>query len=559
MRRPHAILAALAVTTTSVIAPSIGGGVDEAIAATTSTVIDLGADVHDVAIDETAGLAYVSVPAQDEVVTIDLTTGLEVDSDFFANPWGLELSADGSTLFVALRDSTGVAVWDLVADTTQIITVPELDDPRTYDVINPQPDLLLVSASPSSSGLAYIAAVDLTDNSTSRVASNEIIRAAPTFTGHGDFVYVGEGFSPNSLYKLDLTQPGIPIVLEDDHGAVSGTQRSVVAPDGSVIVTGAGQRLDTTNFVQTGAFGAGLGEFSVSDGAFWVYDTSFDTAGDLRRYDPITTQQLRVFPDPCGFSQPLNGSGFEDAVGRFIITAGSEVCILAVPTICFGQVVDVDLALGQTPTPGPDVILGTPGNDVIDALGGDDRICALGGFDTIDGGDGVDLIDGGDDADTIDGGGQIDGIVGGSGGDLIYGGAGSDIILAGEGNDTVLGGTGDDEIHGGPGDDELRGQNGADTVWANTDTDTGSVDEDAMYGGGGHDKITGDRGPDVILGGNHADVLAGKAGDDMIYGNNGADTLRGGPHDLGDYCNGGTRNSSTGDVASACETVLNVP
>src|SRR5690606_5762985 len=44
-------------------------------------------------------------------------------------------------------------------------------------------------------------------------------------------------------------------------------------------------------------------------------------------------------------------------------------------TDCQGQEVTVDLRLGQEPTEGDDVILGTPGPDLIDGLGGDDVIC----------------------------------------------------------------------------------------------------------------------------------------------------------------------------------------
>mgnify|MGYP003619289166 CR=1 FL=1 len=60
--------------------------------------------------------------------------------------------------------------------------------------------------------------------------------------------------------------------------------------------------------------------------------------------------------------------------------------------ICNKQTVTVDLAQGQSPTAGPDVIRGTAGNDVINALGGDDNVCALGGEDTINGGPGADRL-----------------------------------------------------------------------------------------------------------------------------------------------------------------------
>ena len=46
---------------------------------------------------------------------------------------------------------------------------------------------------------------------------------------------------------------------------------------------------------------------------------------------------------------------------------------------CSGAAVTVDLALGELPTEGDDVIQGTDGDDVINGLGGNDIICGEGG------------------------------------------------------------------------------------------------------------------------------------------------------------------------------------
>ncbi len=63
---------------------------------------------------------------------------------------------------------------------------------------------------------------------------------------------------------------------------------------------------------------------------------------------------------------------------------------------CAGRPVTVNIALGERPTSGPDVILGTPGDDVINGLGGRDVICGLGGNDRFDGGPASDeVFDGG--------------------------------------------------------------------------------------------------------------------------------------------------------------------
>ena len=142
---------------------------------------------------------------------------------------------------------------------------------------------------------------------------------------------------------------------------------------------------------------------------------------------------------------------------------------------CAGSAVTVDIAAGQVPTSGPDVILGTTGDDVIQGLGGNDIICGL------------------------------------SGDDVIGGGSGRDEILAGGGDDVVNGGRGADLIYGGNGVDVLSGDIGSDRI----------------FGGLGRDRLVGGDGEDTLHGGFGADVLVGGAKNDRLFGNNGTDTLQG--------------------------------
>ncbi|MDJ0770864.1 MAG: carboxypeptidase regulatory-like domain-containing protein [Ilumatobacter sp.] len=240
-----------------------------------------------------------------------------------------------------------------------------------------------------------------------------------------------------------------------------------------------------------------------------------------------------------------------------VTTPGYDAALALPP--CDGRQVTVLIAAGETPTNGNDVILGTEFDDVVDGLAGDDTICTLGGNDTVDGGDGLDRIFTSWGDDIVDGGKGNDRIWGGDGNDQLNGGGGGDRLYGEHGNDVLRGGNGNDVLEGGVGSDELRGQNGSDLVYANSAVDFSTTDVDTVYGGGLFDDVFGDAGNDTIYGGNFADVLSGKSGDDSLYGNNGADTLRGGPHITGDYCNGGVNNSGSGDAASACETIINVP
>ena len=118
------------------------------------------------------------------------------------------------------------------------------------------------------------------------------------------------------------------------------------------------------------------------------------------------------------------------------------------PGTCAGHDVTVDLADGEQPTNGPDVIRGTAGADTINALDGDDIICSLGENDIIRGNQGRDRV------------------FGGGGADHLQGDAGDDILRGRGGDDTLRGRAGADTLGGGRGADTCRGGAGLDTAAA---------------------------------------------------------------------------------------------
>lgn len=202
---------------------------------------------------------------------------------------------------------------------------------------------------------------------------------------------------------------------------------------------------------------------------------------------------------------------------------------------CEASIVTVDLDLGQVPTDGDDVIMGTIGPDVIAAGAGNDIICGGGGDDQIWGQDGDDQIFGGIGNDKLRGGDGNDSLYGSYGADDLNGGRGDDMVFGQQGADLkIRGGTGDDIVNGGDGDDLLVAGNGG---------------EDDVSGGDGNDVlVTGGPRPDIVRGGDGNDVVKGLGGADTILGGLGDDELRGGkqpdmldggPGD--DFCNGGTQ------------------
>ena len=252
----------------------------------------------------------------------------------------------------------------------------------------------------------------------------------------------------------------------------------------------------------------------------------------------------------------------------------------ASPLFCNGSVVTVNIGLGQVPTTGPDVILGTSGADTIDGLAGEDTICGLSGDDIIMGGVGIDTILGGGGNDTILGGGGADIISGQGGDDIINGENAADLIMGGVGNDTITGGPGNDDIRGQAGNDVMNGNEGVDQFFGGSGNDTihadiggnagtiqvvnGQSGGDTIFGSPQADVLNGGPGQDEIHGGNGNDILRGGRAADDLFGDNGDDTLEGGPDrdalsggNGTDDCNGGGATNDTADAT--CETTTLIP
>ena len=236
-------------------------------------------------------MIYVSIPDRNEIAFVSTASHEVVDRVFVGSrPLGIDLSRDRSRLFIALNQAAAVSVLDLESKSVSEIIVGGsngTDNSLIYDVVESPSGTLFVSASPGSGGTAGIAKVDLLNgNAVSRVANNRIIRASPTFLkSPGDEVlYLGEGFNPNSLYKLDITQPTAPIILEDDHGTVSGTNAMDISPDGSRIYLSSGQVLRSDSFLQAGRIGSGTPSVS-SDGSIVLVGVSQGIFGDPSKID----------------------------------------------------------------------------------------------------------------------------------------------------------------------------------------------------------------------------------------------------------------------------------
>ncbi|MCP3997618.1 MAG: hypothetical protein GY722_21545 [bacterium] len=291
------------------------------------TTVTLEGEASDLEIDPERNLAYLSLTDQDEIVVIDVTARTIIGQHSIPKPVGLSLSADGKYLYVALYQTSGIARVDLTDWSRTNVVLTELGDPRTHDVAEIAPGVVLVTASPSSNGSAYVVRYDFTTGIEDVVASNRNIRARPRINVDDDrhYAYVGEGFSPNSLYKLDLSSPEIDIVAEDQHGQVGGTELFAIAPEGNFVVTSGGQKLRTSDLVQVGSYEQGTPVFS-DDGAILYSLPEPNVDGILVSVaDAETTALIEQWQVACpgGSNQPLAA------------TAGSDLIAASLSYVCF--------------------------------------------------------------------------------------------------------------------------------------------------------------------------------------------------------------------------------
>jgi Tol biopolymer transport system component len=261
---------------------------------------------------------------------------------------------------------------------------------------------------------------------------------------------------------------------------------------------------------------------SNTDGATEIY---LADAGGITRVTntaaPSHTPTLSGDGTKVAFASNANltGNNADGNVELFLATCSAPPDPEPEPLFCDGQEVTVDLNEAETPTAGPDVILGTPVGETINALGGADRVCGGGGPDTINGGDANDRL---------------------------FGEAGNDRLNGGNQNDNLNGGLDNDRLDGNTGVDTLNGNDGVDTL-------NGNDGNDIANGGNQNDTANGGNGNDRLNGQNQNDTLNGQAGTDTLDGGSHNDRLNGGTQR--DTCHGRTGT----DSQSGCEVRTSIP
>lgn len=303
-------------------------------------MVDLGNDGFDFDYDLSRNQIYVSIPNQNELVYVSSRTASISGRHFVGSrPFGVDYGVHSDNVFVALNQAGAVAqVTPDNQGVNEIIVGGSngTDNPLTYDVTEAASGLVFATASPGSGGFARVARIDLNNgNAISQAANGRIIRANPILLGSPDeqFLYVGEGFSPNSLYKLDITDPAAPLILEDDHGTISGTYAMDINPDGSRIFLASGQVLRSDTFLQAGLIGSGMPRISSDGELAYVYRN-----GNLETYSTTTFLLQDTFELPSEFANGVQQFALLPNNRGMVMLSGSKLLItsnIPEPTTAF--------------------------------------------------------------------------------------------------------------------------------------------------------------------------------------------------------------------------------
>jgi hypothetical protein len=216
--------------------------------------------------------AFVSVASILAVYEVDVATHAVVRViSLPAQPRGLDLSADETTLYVALNHIGSVAFVNLGNGQAEIVNVGnELANIEPYDVLEAAPNRVLVSSSGPFHGYIALVRRDL-GNSVVRAANGRIIPGLPRFGASADRtkIFINED---DTLFRLDGTQPTLPVVAETLHRLWTGTTNTthmVVSADGTRVYLYGQEIFDGQTLLRAGTAGGVVNSLS-DDGTRFI-------------------------------------------------------------------------------------------------------------------------------------------------------------------------------------------------------------------------------------------------------------------------------------------------
>lgn len=200
----------------------------------------------DICHDAQKGIFYIPAVYESKIFIISAEPFAKTDSIMLTQrPYRIALSPDATKLYVTY---SGESIFDIIdLATTSVI--------RTVDVASALNDDAITDIHITGDGELFVAGrrivkVDA-DYSFKVVADNlSFFSERPRFVDDdGTYLYIEvSSHTPNSLFKLDISQDTAPVVLEDDHGSVSGSHNAVLSHDATRLYMSDGTIVLTSDF-----------------------------------------------------------------------------------------------------------------------------------------------------------------------------------------------------------------------------------------------------------------------------------------------------------------------
>ena len=291
----------------------------------------LGAPGGDLLSDNARAKIYVTIPDRNELLILRAHT-LEVDRrvTLGSRPTNISFSLDHEELLIALSASGEVQILDLdTFESSRIFVAPQLQVSNVGNVVETSPGILFAGGGyPTNRSLVRIdrgaGTVGALPFFGSLWGSVDLI-ADPA---HG-FLYAGSGESSGSdIYKFNTADPATPLVAEDQHATLYGTNIMSLSPDGSRLYLTTGQVVETDTLTEIGRIGFGTP---------WAADNGVDVVvgrddGTVLIYSAETFQQVDSLTTDCALDSPTHHPPDVDRIapspvdGQWLLLGGSILC-----------------------------------------------------------------------------------------------------------------------------------------------------------------------------------------------------------------------------------------
>ncbi|MCC5793657.1 MAG: hypothetical protein JJT85_02845 [Chromatiales bacterium] len=287
--------------------------------------------VDSVIADAPAGLVYVSIPVTGEVHRISAATrSVEQTFQLPGQPHGLDLSPDGSVLYVVVTPGAGPegSVVRIATDTGAHLGETAIEHrlgpvpAQATAVLSVAPGRMLVDAG---NGIIeifdYANPLSLTVAGANAYTGSRMLRAPD-----GGPAYLGSNASPRSILRIDLDGVIASASGPDSSGGTTLAGMMAISPDGSRLYLQSGQVIGTDTLMPAGQIGAGVPQPLRNGSAILVAPAP----GVLERYDAGHEGLTARYTTDC------STAGVSHLVGLlgdtvWLVIGGNVACVVVLP------------------------------------------------------------------------------------------------------------------------------------------------------------------------------------------------------------------------------------